>query len=307
MKKLMNFKYTLLIFLLIGFFQNVFAYPITPRPLRKLIKESENIVVAYVVKSENIETDHWINTRSVLAIREVLQGNIKSDTIHVYYSFGMTCPAPAKYKDSTMVIAFLDKRKDGDGYITHALSYGSKTLDNKGIELYKKRISEMQAIQKIKKEHEKTSKTTDWLIKCAKYSETRWEGVYELSPESDFMSYYDQDKETFIRKYTLNKNQKSELRKILLAIPQLEYSDIGLADLVKKENDTELINHLTKNLKSPKTENLWYSILLMKKIAAIAGRADLKLISQEMEKTYCSEGNYEKKREKIKEFINKMH
>ena len=99
----MNLKNILLTFLLTGFIQNLFAYPITPRPLRKLIEESESIVVAYVLRSENVKNeDTWSGTRAVLIVREVLQGNVTSDTVHVYYTPFMICPAPAHYQDSTM-------------------------------------------------------------------------------------------------------------------------------------------------------------------------------------------------------------
>jgi hypothetical protein len=302
-------KKLLFLLFIVGIFQSAFAYPISPRPLRKLISESENIVIAYVLKSETMPAakNHWESTRAVLVVREVLQGKIKEDTIYVYYSPGMICPAPATYMDGTTVIAFLDKQKKGDGYTTHSLSYGSKTLEEKGLLLYKERIKEMQAIQKIRTEEEKTEKTIEWLITCASYSETRWEGIYELSPESDFMSFYDQDRDTFTRKYALTKNQKERLRKIFFSIDYLDYNDLGLIDLVKKRNDPELVSFLIEKFKELKKEDLWYADMFMERIATYSDREELFEIIENIQQLDYMDSDYnEKKMQLTSEFLKRI-
>jgi len=304
----MKTKIVFLTFFLFGLLQNIFAYPISPRPLRKLIDESEIIVIADVTKIENVETDnHWGNSKAILVVKNILQGNIKTNTINVYFSSGMICPKPANYYDSTMVIAFLDKRENKDGYSTHALSYGSKTLDKKGINLYKKRITEMQAIQKIKNKQKRRNKNVEWFVRCVKHPQTRWEGIYELSPRGNFILYYDRDKKTFTGNYPISENQKSELRKTLFSISYLDNSDVLLVDLVKKDNDTELINFLIKNLKNYGTERIWLAKSLMKRIALFTDKDDLELIVKKMDDIDSSVDDLDKEMIKlIKEFINKI-
>ncbi|MFD2564991.1 hypothetical protein [Aquimarina rubra] len=305
----MKTKVLLLLIVYIGCIQNILAtnYPITPRPLRKLIEESKYIVIANVIKTVDVDNEQtWSNSRAVLEIREVLQGKIKTDTIYVYYYPGMICPAPANYQKGTTVLAFLDKNKKNEGFSTHALSYGSKTLEQKGIKLYKSRIQEMQAIQKIRNKEEKLTKTLDWLIRCASHQETRWEGTYELSPESDFMSFYDRDKETFIKKYELSDIQKTTLRKVLFSDPEIEYSDLGLVDLVAKPKDTEVADLLIKSLKNTE-ESIWYASFLMVRISHIMERNDLLWITEEVEKSNgYDQKSQEKRKQLIKEFIERI-
>jgi len=98
---------TILFFLLIGVLQNIFAYPITPRPLRKLVIESEYIVYVDVIKIETCEkVKGWGELKTaVLSVTEVLQGEINNKTIEVLFTPGLSCPAPANYEKGTSVLA----------------------------------------------------------------------------------------------------------------------------------------------------------------------------------------------------------
>lgn len=292
--------------LLIGIAESVLAYPITPRPLRKLIIESQFIVYADVIEIKSVDTDdHWNDTKAVLVLREILQGKIKNDTIEVSFRPGLICPAPASYEKGTKVLAFLDKHKKE--YSTHALSYGSKTVDPEVFEIYKSRITEMQKILKIKNEDQKTTATINWLIDCALDVNTREDGIYELSPQSDFMSDYDQDKVTLIRKHELDDNQKSKLRQALFQIENLTYPDMGLIDLVVKNNDTEIIDFLIKHLKESDIENLWYKDYVMWRIAEFTNRDDLKEIVEKIEELdYMGKKRNDKATELAKRFIEKI-
>ncbi len=296
----------LITLLLFGIAKSLFIYPITPRPLRKLIIESEYIVYADVIEIKSLKTNNnWNDTKAVLVLREILQGKIKNDTIEVFFSSGMICPAPAIYIKGAKVLAFLDKHKKR--YSTHALSYGSKLINDEGFKIYKSRIIEMQNILKINNKDQKVKKTINWLIDCAVNPSTRWEGVYELSPQSDFMSYYDQDKRTFIRKYELNDNQKSKLRQAFFQIENLRYTDMGLIDLVVKNNDTELIDFLIKQLKESDLEKLWYKDFLMMRIAKFTNRDDLKEIVKKIEELdYMDKKRDDKANELAKKFIEKI-
>lgn len=105
------------------------AYPIEPRPLRKLIAESEFIVIGHVVGLENIQkpdNSFENNTIAKIEVREVLKGSIKETIIEVPFNPNYICPAPPHYEANTDVVVFLDRTKRT--WRTHALSYGVKTL-----------------------------------------------------------------------------------------------------------------------------------------------------------------------------------
>jgi hypothetical protein len=316
MKCMLKYKITVVFLFCLLFPVILQGYPISPRPLRKLISESENIVVAQVLKNihpqedgeeDNDELMVWESDIAILVVKEVLQGTINTDTIKVYYSAGMVCPAPPYYEDGATVIAFLNNRKDQEWYYTQALSYGVKILDKRGITIYKDRIREMQAILKLNNTDLQNSKTVDWLLRCAQKNETRWEGVYELSPDSDFMSYYDESRDVYVRKYSLSDKQILALRKTLFSTASLSYTDIGLIDLVAKENDKELLNFIIKKLKKQFNEELWYAQTLMQKIAEMSNRSDLLSIIDKINELDYFDDDYQKHtNELLRQFMDKI-
>ncbi len=235
------------------------AYPIDPRPLRMLVQESECVIVGYVQKiiKEKTKDDDWGDTKALIEIKEVLQGNIKKKIIEVYFTPNMICPEPPIYVENTTIIAFLDKRKDT--YSTHALNYGLKTLKtNEDLDIYKNRIIEIQKILKIDDEKVKFEQTVEWLVMCAENPITRWEGTYELSPQSDFMSFYKQSKwEKF--GLDLNKKQKERLKSALFDRNKenIEYVDFGLVDLIYNDYTEEIDRLLIDNLKNINEKKFW--------------------------------------------------
>ncbi len=271
--------------LLVGIVTQLSAYPISPRPLRKLIIESEYIAYAKVLRIKKIRRseEHWYSHKAILEIKEVLQGKIKTEKISVYFVPGLVCPAPARYVKKKNFLVFLTYSEIVDGFITHAFSYGSKQLNAEDYAIYKSRILEMQMIQRIKAEDRRISKTADWLVACAQSSVTRIEGVYELSPTSHFMSYFDRDKDIFIRKYRLTREQVLSLRQTLLAIEYLEYTDLALVDLVVTEQDEEVINLLKRAFLAEAGQFSWFRKDLMKKIAQLVKRQELMRLVDEVE------------------------
>ncbi len=142
---------------------------------------------------------------------------------------------------------------------------------------------------------------------CATEEITRWDGIYELSPKSDFMSEYDEDKNIFLEKYKLNKSQKQELRKILFKIKKLQFPDIGLIDLVAEKNDQALINFLIKHIKKDYIQEKWYKNIIMLRIAQFTKRKDLMDIAQEIEKLdYYDKKTKQKSNELTRKFIQKL-
>jgi hypothetical protein len=256
-----------------------FSYPITPRPLRKLIIESEYIVVAHVndvieqvavveasgsKKKRKDFSDLFGGAVAVLSIQEVLQGNVPDSSIEVRFSPNMICPAPPHFVKGTVVMVFLNKTKGA--YTVHALSYGTKMVNEEGVELYKERIREMQAILKLPDIDEQFIQTTEWLVKCAVHPITRHEGLYELSRESDFMSYYDRTNGDPFQ-YALNDDQRNRLKEALLATDAFTYSELGLVDLVYSQNQEQVYQYLFNALKNVDDKSLWISAEIMKRLA----------------------------------------
>lgn len=261
----MKTRLFLLIFLVVvqGYVQ---AYPISPRPLRLLVEESELIVWAHVhdiractEKGKNV----FENTVAVLTIYEVLQGTVKASEIEVPYPVGLICPAPPRFEKGTDVLVFLDQKKGS--YSVHALSYGVKEMKAEEMGIYKARIAEMQEIMRIEDPDTKFLNTTEWLVKCAEDLATRHEGTYELSRGSDFMSYYDRNVGQPFQ-YALNDEQRLRLKKALLSTCELSYSDLGLIDLVYSTDAEAICKFMLTKLQAVNENQLWYASEFMTRI-----------------------------------------
>jgi hypothetical protein len=291
----------------------LFAYPISPRPLRKLIIESELIVWAKVVdvgkeKENKKKENFWEYDYAILQVNELLQGKIKETTLKVYFSSGMVCPAPGVFFKNEEVLAFLDKNKKAGGYTVHALSYGVKhRLNATTYAMYKERIKEMQALLEMDDSREKDEQILEWLVKCAEDKVTRWEGVYELSPGSDFMSYY--DREGPVRKdIYLNGEQRQRLFNAVLIIDTINYFDILLVDIVTGMNDAVLLDFLKKGLLKADTTYLWMSQFIMSRIVLLTADKELENLLEKFEKLVFSYNEKEKIQAKqiLAAFIEKM-
>jgi len=309
MKKLLLFMFCIIIC------HHLQAYPITPRPLRKLVLESNCIIQAYVIelgtekvkKGKKKRQFDYVDVRSyaLLLVREVWQGKVATDTLKLYYPAGLICPAPPRFEEHSEIVAFLDYG-DND-FSVHALSYGVKTFSQKeGITAYKDRIVEIQKILQQKDSQEKYHTTIEWLVTCAENPHTRWEGVYELSPTSNFISYYDQDNDSPKGIYISNE-QRQRLFTALLNTAAPGYDELGLADLCKGIDDTRLLNFLKTSLIKTDEEDLWLAGYFMQRIAQLYN-------NDEITKLYTEFDNYagfdkdekEKKILLLKKFIEKI-
>lgn len=162
--------------------ESAHGYPIPPRNLRGLVLDSELIVVANVVETEELKQkdDHWHDWKAGLQTTSVLKGAADSPSVSVYYTPNMLCPQPARYEKGRRVLAFLNPRKQGDGYTTYALSYGTKNLSAADLKVYVERINELLAIEKESDEDRRNGLTVEWMLKCAEHPATRWEGLHAL-------------------------------------------------------------------------------------------------------------------------------
>jgi hypothetical protein len=306
-------KKLLLLLTAFGFSALCFAYPITPRPLRKLVIESENIVWAYVaeigtVKQKNKHDHDWDRDFAKLIVKELLQGTLTSDTITVFFSSGMICPAPGVFYEGEVVLAFLDKRDKKDGYEVPALSYGVKhDLRATDYDIFKSRIREMQEFIHAGIAKENNEKIISWLVKCAEQKCTRWDGVYELSPQSDFMSYYDRDDQLRKDLY-LNSPQKNTLFAALLSVDTLDYDDVPLTDIVRGVNDSLLLDFLKLRLARVDNEFHWPARDIMQRIVHLTGNIELESLSEAFREVYfdSSDDGKQKRKQLLTEFINRM-
>jgi hypothetical protein len=139
----------------------------------------------------------------------------------------------------------------------------------------------------------------DWLIACAVNPYTKWEGVYELSPGSDFMSYYDYRTDKNITLQTLSESQIAMLRQALLKTDSLSYPDMGLIDLVITKNDTEVLAFLIDRFKKTSGEYIWFRIEIMDRIAEISDRAELKKIVKRINSVDYFDKKYEEKTQRL--------
>jgi hypothetical protein len=295
-------KHTIIFLLtILGLTSNVFAYPISPRPLRQLVTESQYIIFGYVVNTyeKKKDKDDWGSRVARIAVLENLQGKISKDTIEIEFNPNMICPSPDRYFDSTYVISFIDKNKKSGKFYTHALNYGAKTLKKEEIEIYKQRISEIQQILKISDIGNQRNETVEWLVKCAENETTRWEGTFELSPESNFMSYYSKTENQDF-KNIINSEQKERLKKAL--INSNEMIDFGLVDLVYKGNETLIDELLFTKLKNLKEDEYWVADNFMNRLKHKNTSKNMNEIMEEFDKLQFE---YEKKDE-LKKTIEKF-
>lgn len=292
-----------------GFLQRAWAYPISPRPLRLLVTESKHIVVGYVISTfdkkeeKKKKKNHYYPYVRVarIAVLECLQGKMMRDTIELEFSPNMTCPAPPNYIDSTHVLCFLNEDEDGTLY-THALSYGSKTMPLNDIAVYKARIKELQLILQQTDEAKKHTETLDWLVSCAEHQVTRWEGIFELWPESDFMSYYSNDLQEAFND-SLTPAQQKRLYQALLNTGELYYSDFGLIDMVYKGNEMAIDALLLRNLKALREDDYWIAEKYLERLRYHNLTAEMRKIMEQFEALRNDINFYDKKAE-IKAIID---
>jgi len=300
-----------------------FSYPTSPAPLRKLILESDYILVGYVMDIRDVLEntpqqelsastdklsleDYFQRGYSVdysiarILVREMLQGEIKESVIELSFEPFMVSPAPDQYKVGTEVLLFLKKNESGE-YYTHTPFYGAKTLELPQIEVYKKRIHEMQRIMTHRDGLDKYLETVEWLVACAENEATRWEGVYELSPESDFMSYYAHSPFEFFR-FLLSAEQKQRLRTALLSSTETQYDNFGLIDLVYlgKESD-DVYQYMFRSLKNLPENSYWYADEFMQRMLYAKYTPEMETLA----KTYrAAKLDHDVSRRRLKSILN---
>jgi len=268
-----------------------------------LIIESQYIVSGKVISITELEpepNDHNPQSMAKIAIIEVLQGEISTQFINVQYDNlkGFTCPAPAHYEVNTTVLAFLDFSENK--YITHALSYGSKKLEPDEIEIYKTRIIEMQNILQLDDSLKKYTETVDWLIMCAEHPTTQWEGVCELSPHNNFMSFFSEYQPSY--EQLLSNEQKNRVLRILQKKECFDHRDFGIIDLVYSGNEIFFDHNLVKSLSNLDGIQLVFASEYMKRLKHLIPSSSFDKF-YEKAKYFSKDYNAKKQKANILKFI----
>ena len=245
-------KKFLLTFLFIYFSNNLYSLPDEFYPLRVLITESQYIVFGFARTFPESEND---DTHSIVEIKiiNVLKGHIDSSKIRFKFDGGFfnMCPASAYYQDSTYVLAFLNKDKDGN-YFTYGLSDGSKTVSSENISIYESFIKEMLLIVKIKNTEERVNSICDWLVECAKYEITRYDGVAEIASDLNRQnfSFYPGNPGSF----EITDVQKEKLRNILSTVDTVKFYDLDIVEILIGFDNTFLSEWVSEKLANNKFE-----------------------------------------------------
>jgi hypothetical protein len=270
------------------------AYPIPPQTLRMLADKSELIVSARVEKITLIKGEDGFNTGIArLNILSIVKGAEGSQSVDVYYAPDVVCPAPPHYKEGATALAFLTRSQDGPGYYTVGLSYGSKSLNNREIEVYSARIRELVEIEKQTDPNMRWERLIEWFVRCAEDPTTRWEGAYdlrkyrkmkriEIDMESERKKAQDDQevavdgdemegrKEELVAFTTmLTKEQKGRLTAALYRVSSLSNGGMDLIELVELWGDENLVPFMWSYLKASKKDFPWETEGLMRKLATL--------------------------------------
>ena len=251
------------------------AYPIEPRPLRRLVEEAQFIVAGKVIAPDSPSHGRSITTKNprrvvledvLLVIEDVAKGKLDEEEIPISSNFNVICPAPARYVLGTHVLAFLDRTKEG-GYSTHALTYGAKELDEAAMKTYLVRVKEQLAILAIEDESARRQAQVEWLVKCCEDAATRWEGAFDLAPRGDPMAGDFEDRITvlddgsafsmpearhpldagFARE--LSKAQRERLRDAWYSSKRFGRGEMCLDELFLPERDAKALEWLVARLR----------------------------------------------------------
>ncbi len=177
------------------------AYPIAPMTLWELTLEAELIVWAEVEAVttrafkdyDEYKLSGFEEGVARLRVREVWKGTAHPDErVEVAYLPFTSCPAPPRYEQGLLVVAFLT-RWNGT-WSTVGLSYGTRYPTNNDEAQAYRRVVELavkaqkQASPRVpyrEDEQALASAPVDWEVLAASHPATRWDGLFRLVPTGD--------------------------------------------------------------------------------------------------------------------------
>jgi hypothetical protein len=290
-------------------------YPITPRPLRKLVIESEYIIRGKVIKvgRDTLKKEDYkrVTDYAIVSVKEVLQGQLRENEVRINFTSAMICPEPGVFYENEEVLTFIDKidaKQEKGSYSIHALSYGVKHgLDEKGFSIYKARINEMQDMVREPNTPEQQQSILEWLVRCAEEPVTRWEGVAELYGDRDRMSYYNSDGDLSRKEIYLGSSQRKRLFEAMMKSDTLFYPELMLADVIKGVDDGGLLEKLKAGLILLDINYLWLARDIMSRIVDLTENNDLDVLyTKFVELELWTDKGEAKGRKLYNRFVGKM-
>ncbi|SET50895.1 hypothetical protein SAMN05443572_102524 [Myxococcus fulvus] len=177
------------------------AFPIAPRTLWELTRDAELVVWAEV-EAVTIRTFEDYDEYELsgleegvarLRVLEVWKGTAYPDErVEVAYEPSIYCPAPPRYEQGLLVVAFLSRSLGM--WSTVGLSYGTRyPTDNDEAQAYRRAVE--HAVKAQAKASPRVpyregarglaSAPVDWEVLAASHPATRWDGLFRLVPKGD--------------------------------------------------------------------------------------------------------------------------
>lgn len=215
------------------------AYPISPQTLWELSGSAEVIVIAKVERlhadvvsptsftdAAQWKTDDFEGQELVrLRVLSTLKGS-PGQELDVQTAAGMICPAPGRFLEGKIVLAFLSSN-EGRWYV-EGLSYGTLYPEPDELPVFKERIAEAVKLQAGKFT---PAEKLDWAVRTAARKATRWQGAYELASGRDRIhAFYDRKRAPEGAK--LDDVQRKVLADGFVAEPSADGTTAMIADLL---------------------------------------------------------------------------
>jgi len=158
------------------------ACPVSmPSPLRVRYTDSIIVAVARVGDSVPVERQGVTTTmNTALHITSLLKGESEEKVVnfqHPVLSLGDMNYA-SEYEKGDVLLVFLRRGEKGN-YVPVGDERGVQKLAADDLKVYVRRIEELAVIMRSEKPDE--AALTEWLVRCAEETATRWEGAYELA------------------------------------------------------------------------------------------------------------------------------
>lgn len=250
-------------------------------PLRSLYDMSDLIVTARVGKSVGVkkqEDNAFMKT--ALDVSATLKGERKRSTVYVYHwGWGGDKTFPGGHTTGDKLLLFLKRSEEHKGYELIDNYYSVKKLPDNELDIYTQRIEELAAI--TRQAEPDASAITEWLVRCAEESATRWEGAGELAQETEQLNDDAEDVDDTDEASTedaepvglssqqvneltstvnkgdgnvnfaalLTDKQKDRLKSALYKTTEIQERDLELVQIVKTWKDKQLVPYLVWQLR----------------------------------------------------------
>jgi hypothetical protein len=235
-------KTCLLIAALAGFAHAPAAYPIEPVPLRSLILAADLIAVVQPGPTRELADKEGF-ARTLLTLEKQFKGDLEEETIFVHSMPGLICPVDAAYPEGQRTLVFLSL-VNGE-WRACSLSYGAKTLEAAGLQVYEDRIRDFLALRRLKDAKQRDQAELDWIVSVTLDPHTRWEGAFELRATNN----------SFAQR--LSAEQRAALLDALLAAPRRDEGSRELFEFFRAEKDPRLIRWMIDCLEKESADRSW--------------------------------------------------